>query len=145
MTERNLTAEQIDAFKKICSGEKPYLRGEVGFFLNLLADLAAAESELKETKDLLRAGVSHWEGAEELKTEVERLRGALHPERLARNFHRIYERLAPSFSYTTRKESAVPFDDLPDNNKNLMLAVCSEIVELAEDMGNQAAPEKPTP
>ncbi|KKL27339.1 hypothetical protein LCGC14_2386180 [marine sediment metagenome] len=74
--------------------------------------------------------------------EIERLRGALHPERLARNFHRTYERLAPAFSYTTRKESAVPFDDLPDNNKNLMLAVCSEIAELAEDMGNQAAIEK---
>lgn len=41
----------------------------------------------------------------------------------ARLFHEAYERLAPSFGY----ESAVPWEDLPEDNKRLMAAVCSEV------------------
>jgi len=52
---------------------------------------------------------------------------------MARLFHGHYERLAPSFSYVTRKDSRVSFDDLPPNNRALMLAVCKEIVEWIED------------
>lgn len=44
-------------------------------------------------------------------------------DELARQFHETYERLAPSFDYSTRIESAVPWDDVPDANKSLMLAV----------------------
>jgi len=49
------------------------------------------------------------------------------PERLARIFHETYERLAPTFCYETRKESAVPWDQVPDTNKKLMIAVCREV------------------
>jgi hypothetical protein len=51
------------------------------------------------------------------------------PEELARNFHEIYERLAPKFSYKTREASAVPWEDVPENNKQLMIAVCKELQE----------------
>jgi len=49
-------------------------------------------------------------------------------ERLARAFHEAYERLAPLFGYETRKESAVPWEQVPDNNRALMIAVCTEIM-----------------
>ena len=44
-------------------------------------------------------------------------------EALARLFHETYERLAPSYGYHTRPESAVQWDDVPQPNKELMLAV----------------------
>ena len=48
---------------------------------------------------------------------------------LARAFHETYERLAPSFGYKTRKESAVPWAQLPARNKQLLIAVCAELLE----------------
>lgn len=48
---------------------------------------------------------------------------------LAQRFHETYERLAPSFGYETRKESAKPWSEVPDQNKRLMTAVCSEIID----------------
>lgn len=46
----------------------------------------------------------------------------------ARAFHEAYERLAPSFGYETRKASAVPWDEVPEQNRALMIAVCAEVV-----------------
>ncbi len=43
---------------------------------------------------------------------------------LARRFHEVYERLAPSFGYETRKETKL-FDPTSPNGK-LMTAVCQE-------------------
>ena len=50
-------------------------------------------------------------------------------EELAQRFHEAYERLAPSFGYETRKESAKPWTDVPEQNKRLMIAVCAEIMQ----------------
>jgi hypothetical protein len=50
------------------------------------------------------------------------------PEELARRFHETYERLAPSFGYETRSESAVPWDAVPEKNRRLMVAVCAELL-----------------
>lgn len=50
------------------------------------------------------------------------------PEQLAQKFHETYERLAPNHGYETRKESAKPWEDVPANNKALMIAVCGEIL-----------------
>ena len=63
--------------------------------------------------------------------QVERLTRALQPETLARTFHETYERLAPDFGYETRAESAVPWEDVPDANKRLMVAVCESVVSAA--------------
>lgn len=51
------------------------------------------------------------------------------PEQLAMKFHEIYERLAPEYNYKTRKDSAVDWENVPENNKRLMIAVCKEILE----------------
>lgn len=54
------------------------------------------------------------------------------PENLARTFHEVYERLAPSHGYETRKASAVPWEDVPEPNKSLMVAVAAELLPLME-------------
>jgi hypothetical protein len=49
-------------------------------------------------------------------------------EQLARLFHETYERLAPLFGYETREASAVPWEEVPESNKKLMIAVCAELL-----------------
>ncbi len=50
-------------------------------------------------------------------------------EQLAQLFHETYERLAPQFGYETRKESAKPWADVPEQNKQLMIAVAGELLQ----------------
>lgn len=50
-------------------------------------------------------------------------------EYIASKFHETYEKLAPDFSYTTRKASAVPWENVPENNKNLMIAVVTSLIK----------------
>lgn len=45
----------------------------------------------------------------------------------ARRFHEAYERLAPDFGYETRRGSAVPWDEVPEQNRALMRAVMLEL------------------
>jgi hypothetical protein len=52
-------------------------------------------------------------------------------EQLAQFFHESYERLAPQFGYKTRKESAKPWADVPEQNRKLMTAVCAEVLTQA--------------
>jgi len=50
------------------------------------------------------------------------------PEKLAERFHTLYEKLAPKYGYKTRDESAVPWEDVPEKNKQLMIRVCQYIL-----------------
>lgn len=50
-------------------------------------------------------------------------------ENLARRFHEAYERLAPSFNYSTREASAKPWSQVPIRNKRLMVAVAQELLD----------------
>lgn len=52
----------------------------------------------------------------------------LSPETVAQTFHEAYERLAPDFGYATRKASAVPWADVPEPNRSLMVAVAGEVL-----------------
>lgn len=49
-------------------------------------------------------------------------------EQLAQKFHETYERLAPQHGYKTREDSAVPWENVPQKNKMLMIAVCEVII-----------------
>lgn len=49
-------------------------------------------------------------------------------ETIAQCFHEEYERLAPHWSYETRKASAVPWAEVPENNKALMIDVVSTLI-----------------
>ena len=50
-------------------------------------------------------------------------------EFIAQKFHEAYEKLAPEFSYETREATAVPWVDVPENNKRLMIAVAAKLME----------------
>lgn len=50
------------------------------------------------------------------------------PEELAEYFHQEYERMAPEFGYKTRKASAVPWTDVPEDNRRLMQAVALSVL-----------------
>ena len=49
-------------------------------------------------------------------------------ERIARRFHESYERLAPEHAYQTREASAKPWDQVPEQNRELMVAVVEELL-----------------
>ncbi len=50
-------------------------------------------------------------------------------EELAKLFHDLYECNAPDFGYETRKETCVPWDEVPENNKKLMISVVAMILD----------------
>lgn len=50
-------------------------------------------------------------------------------ECLAARFHEAYERLAPGFGYATREASAVPWSEVPEPNRGLMLAVAADLLD----------------
>ena len=50
-------------------------------------------------------------------------------EHLARLFHTNYEWLAPMYGYETRKESAVLWENVPEKNKKLMIAVAQMLLD----------------
>lgn len=50
-------------------------------------------------------------------------------QRIAKEFHETYERLAPEYGYLTRSASNVPWSAVPANNKSLMRAVVRDLIE----------------
>jgi ribosomal protein L37E len=61
------------------------------------------------------------------------------PETIAELFHTTYERLAPAFGYETRRESAVSWQQVPEANKRLMIAVAGEVLRYLEVAGEESA------
>lgn len=49
-------------------------------------------------------------------------------EELAEMFHNEYETLAPEFGYKTREASAVAWADVPEQNKQLMIATAAGVL-----------------
>lgn len=47
----------------------------------------------------------------------------------AQMFHEAYERLAPEHGYNTRDASAVPWDQVPEPNKSLMIATAAAVLD----------------
>jgi hypothetical protein len=48
---------------------------------------------------------------------------------IARCFHEAYEELAPQFGYETREASAKPWEEVPKNNRDLMIATVAQLLE----------------
>lgn len=48
---------------------------------------------------------------------------------IAREFHENYELLAPEFNYKTREASAVPWEKVPQQNKDLMVATVQVLID----------------
>jgi hypothetical protein len=50
-------------------------------------------------------------------------------ERVAKAFHKTYERLAPRHGYETREASRVPWNKLPPENRKLMIETVRTLAE----------------
>ena len=50
-------------------------------------------------------------------------------ERIAQQFHENYERLAPDYGYETREESSVSWEEVPEDNKQLMIATVQALLD----------------
>jgi hypothetical protein len=50
-------------------------------------------------------------------------------EEIAQEFHEAYERLAPDFHYETRTESAKPWKEVPESNRELMIATVQDLLD----------------
>jgi hypothetical protein len=95
---------------------------KVAWFLRGYAGIGAQYKEMKAERDRYKA-------------LAERQKKALEPERLAQAFHEAYEELAPQFGYKTREASAVPWADVPENNKRLMIVTCERVARAAIEEG----------
>lgn len=51
------------------------------------------------------------------------------PEYLASLFHRHYENLAPIYGYSTRGKTRVPWKDVTEPNKSLMIATAEAVLK----------------
>lgn len=49
-------------------------------------------------------------------------------EQIAQAFHEHYERLAPDFGYKTRRDSAKPWTEVPEQNRRLMVATVAAVL-----------------
>jgi hypothetical protein len=49
-------------------------------------------------------------------------------EEIAKAFHESYERQAAAHDYTTREASAKPWENVPENNRSLMIAVAQDLL-----------------
>jgi hypothetical protein len=47
---------------------------------------------------------------------------------IAKAFHEAYEELAPQFGYRTREASAKPWEEVPAQNKDLMVATVGKLL-----------------
>lgn len=47
---------------------------------------------------------------------------------IARRFHEEYEHIAPMYGWTTQEASRVDWDDLPDNQRKLMVHVVANLL-----------------
>lgn len=50
------------------------------------------------------------------------------PESVAKLFHETYERLAPVFNYETRERTRVTWEQVPEQNKRLMIATAADVL-----------------
>jgi uncharacterized protein YegP (UPF0339 family) len=67
-------------------------------------------------------------------------------ERIAKRFHETYERLAPDHGYATREASAKPWDQIPEQNRELMVAVVEDLLAQGDiELGVLAGAEEPGP
>jgi len=110
---REVWEELMAEVERHVSVEMVWIRGHDGHPANEEADRLAGEAARSAAPDTLAIGAIP----------------AFIPEAIAREFHEAYERLAPDHGYETRVESAVPWEDVPEDDRGLMCAVVEELLE----------------
>jgi hypothetical protein len=75
------------------------------------------------------------------RSEIERLLADPETwEYVARCFHSHYEAHAPEFGYDTRPDSAVPWSDVPEQNRRLMVCTAGHVLRDLLDLIAKNAP-----
>jgi hypothetical protein len=164
-------AEAIDWLERIRDRELVLSFGSVTYATALLAALQsvrASDSTLAEAlRDLIERGEVVGQWPEKIQQAFERecceflgqhgrtLLAALasvcadgNPDGtdavwLARRFHEVYEELAPTFGYTTRRDSAVPWDEVPRENRHLMIATCAVLLRESPALASAGQDDPP--
>jgi hypothetical protein len=113
-------ADVVDLLTKVRDGHpvaaEPWLKVcMIAGFVGPLADPTAADDDYSLTPL----------GMEALKRAD---RTNVFADDIARAFHESYERQAPDHGYQTRERSAVPWKDVPEDNKSLMVAVVNDLI-----------------
>jgi|GEM_PF-41182 hypothetical protein len=62
-------------------------------------------------------------------------------ESVAKLFHTTYERLAPHYGYGTRLATRVPWEQVPEQNRQLMIATAAEVLAALFPLEDPSAPE----
>lgn len=120
-----------DATREICGYANKADADLIAHAPDDIATLLADNDRLRAAGDAL---------AEHVTPDIRSRLAAATTEEIARKFHKYYERLAPRFGWATQSESAVPWDDLPDRNRLLMLAVVARILPpLTDDIATLLA------
>lgn len=109
------------------------------------AQKIATDTLARRRDDLERAITRLTQERDAAVQEAGKMREALRdPIAVAESFHEHYERLAPDFGYATRDASAVPWDDVPVDNKRLMVATASEVLAELRGAALSAADQEAT-
>lgn len=70
-----------------------------------------------------------WEIYKEKQDQIKKI----NPEKLARVFHKAYEKISKHQGWKTQKKCQVKFDDLPVENKNAMILTAREVIHYLEE------------
>lgn len=111
-----LLPDEIDRIvKAVDAGLRPYVEEQARL---------AVEARLAQ----IEAGAAAKERAKVGKASPSLIE-VVDPEGLAEMFHEAYERLAPELGYETRANSAVPWSEVPEPNRSLMLAAAADVLQ----------------
>jgi hypothetical protein len=64
------------------------------------------------------------------------------PEELAELFHTHYEAIAKREGYKTREESAVPWSEVPEDNKRVMVLTAAAVLRELEGTSGKASSQE---
>lgn len=134
--------ESIALTAAISRGEPPYLQIARHYREQIEQGKLQSGASLPSVREMAEIwGVAHTTAARTLKALQDQglvvstpgfgtvvVAGEQGAERLAHRFHDLYEELAPSFGYETREASRKPWADVPEQNKQLMIAVAQRLL-----------------
>lgn len=114
-----ITKRMREVALKLCSIPNKLICDELNIRRRTPMKRPTPGTEEFETEDLSR----EWERRKLSKSALK-----IDPSLLAQMFHEEYERLALHLGYQTREDSRVPWEDVPETNRSLMVATCRSVL-----------------
>lgn len=95
----------------------------------IFADWANGVTSERNFCALLMREIDALEGKVSSLKERSKNFGELEEKVIAKNFHEVYEELAPKFHYKTQKKSQCPWDSLTVDHQDLMIATVRKVLQ----------------